>query len=204
VLAVSFALLLLAFRSLVVAVVAILLNLVSIGAALGLVALVFQNGYGAALLGARPAAAVDAWVPILLFCALFGLSMDYHVFLLSRIKEHWDLTGDTTDAVHAGLRDTRGVIAGAAAIMVVVFGCFAFGRVLVLQQVGFGLAVAVLLDATVVRSLLLPATMTLLGERNWYLPPGLRWLPRIATVERGPTPAATTSELGEVVPVAAD
>ena len=121
--------------------------------------------------------AIDAWMPLLLFAVLFGLSMDYHVFLLSRIRERCDETGDNTEAVAYGLRSTAGIITGAALIMVVVFGAFATGRTIINQFMGFGLAVAVLLDATLVRSILVPASMEVLGKRYWYLPAWLDWLP---------------------------
>jgi RND superfamily putative drug exporter len=177
VLGLSFVLLTIVFRSIVVPIKAILLNLLSVGAAYGLLVLVFQKGYGAALLGLQRTDTIEAWLPIFLFCILFGLSMDYHVFLLSRIREHYDLTGNNREAVATGLRTTARIITGAALIMVVVFGGFASGRLVQLQEMGFGLAVAVFLDATVVRSILVPATMELLGDRNWYLPRWLRWLP---------------------------
>jgi RND superfamily putative drug exporter len=177
VLGLSFLLLLVAFRSLVVPLKAILLNLLSVGAAYGLLVLVFQKGYGADLLGLQQTPKIEAWLPIFLFCILFGLSMDYHVFLLSRIREHYDLTGRNRESVAHGLQATAKVITGAALIMVVVFGGFAAGRLVQLQEMGFGLAVAVFLDATIVRSVLVPAGMALLGNVNWYLPGWLRWLP---------------------------
>ena len=179
VLGLSFLLLLMAFRSIVVPLKAIVMNLLSVGAAYGLLVLVFQKGFGAGVLGFQQSASIEAWVPLFLFTVLFGLSMDYHVFLLSRIKEHFDETGDNVESVAFGIRTTGGIITGAAAIMVVVFGGFALGDLVMFQQMGFGLAVAVLLDATVVRTILVPSTMRLLGARNWYLPPWLEWLPRI-------------------------
>jgi putative drug exporter of the RND superfamily len=177
VLALSFVLLMLAFRSIVVPAKAIVLNLLSVGAAYGLVVLVFQHGVGADLFGFQKTATIEAWLPLFLFTVLFGLSMDYHVFLLSRIREHYDRTGNNAESVQFGLQSTAKIITGAALIMVAVFGGFATGRLVFLQQMGFGLAVAVLLDATVVRSVLLPASMVLLGDRNWYLPRFLHWLP---------------------------
>ena len=153
------------------------MNLLSVSAAYGLLVLVFQKGYGAGLLGLQQTDAIEAWLPIFLFCILFGLSMDYHVFLLSRIREHYDLTGDNREAVATGLRTTARIITGAALIMVVVFAGFASGRLVQLQEMGFGLAVAIFLDATIVRSILVPAAMELLGDRNWYLPRWLSWLP---------------------------
>jgi putative drug exporter of the RND superfamily len=133
---------------------------------------------GAGILGFQQVEVIEAWLPLFLFSVLFGLSMDYHVFLLSRIREHFDLTGDNTESVAYGLRTTAGIITGAALIMVAVFSGFAAGRMVAFQQMGFGLAVAVLIDATIVRSVLVPASMKLLGNRNWYLPPWLQWLPR--------------------------
>ena len=179
VLGLSFILLLLVFRSLVIPVKAIIMNLLSVGAAYGLLVIVFQMGVGASLFGFQQTDVIDLWVPLFLFSILFGLSMDYHVFLLSRIRERYDVTGDNAEAVEFGLRSTAGIITGAAVIMVVVFGAFAAGETIINQQVGFGLAVAVFLDATLVRSVLVPASMELLGSRNWYLPPFLRWLPEL-------------------------
>ena len=179
VLGLSFLLLTVVFRSIVVPIKAILMNLLSVGAAYGLLVLVFQEGVGADLLGFTQVEAIEAWLPLMLFSILFGLSMDYHVFLLTRIREHYDLTGDNAESVAYGLRTTAGIITGAALIMVAVFAGFAAGELVMLQQMGFGLAVAVFLDATVVRSVLVPASMRLLGNRNWYLPRWLRWLPDI-------------------------
>ncbi len=173
VLALSFVLLAVAFRSLVVPLKAILLNLLSVGAAYGLIVLVFQRGVGASLFGFQQVALIEAWIPLFLFTILYGLSMDYHVFLLSRIREHFLATGDNTQAIRVGVHSTSGVITGAALIMVAIFAGFASGELVMFQQVGFGLGAAVLLDATVVRSFLVPASMTLLGVHNWYLP---RWL----------------------------
>ena len=179
VLGLSFILLMVVFRSLVIPIKAIIMNLLSVGAAYGLLVIVFQMGVGASLFGFQQTDVIDLWIPLFLFSILFGLSMDYHVFLLSRIKERFDRTGDNTEAVAFGLRSTAGIITGAAVIMVVIFGAFAAGETIINQQVGFGLAVAVLLDATLVRSVLVPASMELLGSRNWYLPPFLRWLPSL-------------------------
>ncbi|MDX1689742.1 MAG: MMPL family transporter [Acidimicrobiia bacterium] len=179
VLGLSFVLLTIVFRSIVVPLKAIVMNLLSVGAAYGLLVLVFQHGWGADLLGFQTTDVIEAWVPLLLFTVLFGLSMDYHIFLLSRIKEHYDLNGDNTESVAFGLGSTGAIITGAALIMVAVFGGFAAGDLVMFQQMGFGLAVAVILDATIVRSVLVPATMALLGDRNWYLPPWLSWLPRV-------------------------
>lgn len=177
VLCLSFLLLTMVFRSLVVPLKAIVMNLLSVGAAYGLIVLVFQKGVGADLLGLQQTPAIEAWLPLFLFAILFGLSMDYHVLLLSRIRERYDETGDNTESVAFGLRSTAGLITGAALIMVAVFGGFAAGDLVMFQQLGFGLAVAVFLDATVVRSILVPAAMKLLGAGNWWLPGPLRWLP---------------------------
>jgi RND superfamily putative drug exporter len=178
VLSLSFVLLTVAFRSLVVPLKAILLNLLSVAAAYGLMVLVFQHGVGATLFGFQRVALIEAWIPLFLFTILYGLSMDYHVFLLSRIRERFEATGSNDEAVAAGMRSTTGVITGAALIMVAIFAGFASGELVMFQQVGFGLAVAVLLDATLVRSVLVPAAMILLGDKNWYLPGWLAWLPR--------------------------
>ncbi len=170
VLGLSFVLLAAAFRSLAVPLTAIVVNLLSVGAAYGLLVLVFQHGAGAALFGFRRVDLIEAWIPLFLFTLLFGLSMDYQVFLLSRIRERYEQTRRNADAVAFGLRTTGGVITGAALIMVAIFAGFASGELVMFQQVGFGLAVAILLDATVVRAILVPAAMTLLGEGNWWLP----------------------------------
>jgi len=177
VLSLSFMLLLLAFRSIVVPVTAIVMNLLSVGAAYGLMVLVFQKGFLADTLGLTQTPMIESWIPIFLFCILFGLSMDYHVFLLSRIREHYDITSRNRESVAVGLRATAKIITGAALIMVFVFAAFATGRMVMLQQIGFGLAVAVFFDATVVRSVLVPSIMTIIGDRNWYLPRWLGWLP---------------------------
>ena len=177
VLGLSFIILMLVFRSIVIPIKAIIMNLLSVGATYGLLVLVFQKGIGLDLLGFQRAEVIDAWIPLFLFSILFGLSMDYHVFLLSRIRERYDATGDNAQAVAYGLQSTGGMITGAALIMVAVFGGFAAGETIINQQVGFGLAVAVLLDATLVRSVLVPASMEVLGRRNWYLPSWLGWLP---------------------------
>ena len=177
VLGLSFLILMMVFRSIVIPIKAILMNLLSVGATYGLLVLVFQKGLGAGLLGFDRAEVIDAWLPLFLFTILFGLSMDYHVFLLSRIRERYDETENNTEAVAYGLRSTAGIITGAALIMVVVFGAFATGETIINQLMGFGLAIAVLLDATLVRSVLVPASMEVLGRGNWYLPPFLRWLP---------------------------
>jgi RND superfamily putative drug exporter len=192
VLGLSFVLLTIVFRSIVVAATSIVLNLLSVGAAYGLVILVFRHGIGSGLLGFQRIDAIEAWVPLFLFSVLFGLSMDYQVFLLSRIKERYDATGSTTDAVAHGVSSTARLITGAALIIVAVFSGFAMGDLVMFQQMGFGVAVALLIDATIIRSVLLPAAMRLLGAWNWYLPGWLEWLPRVQIeaerVER-PVPA---------------
>ena len=170
VLGLSFVLLTIAFRSLVVAAKAIAVNLLSVGAAYGLLVLVFQEGIGNELLGFPQVDTIEAWVPLFLFAVLFGLSMDYHVFLLSRIRERFRQTGDNSDAIAHGVGSTGRIITGAALIIIAVFSGFARGDLVMFQQMGFGVAVALLLDATVVRLVLVPAAMELLGERNWYKP----------------------------------
>ena len=179
VLGISFVLLTVVFRSLVVPVKAILMNMLSVGAAYGLIVLVSQMGFGADLIGFQQVDTVESWIPLFLFSILFGLSMDYHVFMLSRIRERYDQTGDNASAVAFGLSSTAGIITGAAAIMVAVFAGFAAGELVMFQQLGLGLAAAVFLDATIVRSVLVPSTMRLLGARNWYLPRFLRWIPDV-------------------------
>ena len=179
VLTLSFLLLMVVFHSIVIPTKAILLNLLSTGAAYGAVVLVFQDGWFGSLLGVRPTDAIQNWIPIFIFTVLFGLSMDYEVFILSRVKEFVDHGADTRSAVARGLTVTAGTVTSAAAIMVVVFAVFMTLRLVIIRELGLGLAVAVFVDATVIRCVLLPATMRLLGEWNWYLPPFLRWLPRI-------------------------
>jgi RND superfamily putative drug exporter len=192
VLGLSFVLLTVVFRSIVVAATSIVLNLLSVGAAYGLVILVFKHGIGAGPLGFQHVDAIEAWVPLFLFSVLFGLSMDYQVFLLSRIKERYDAKGSSTDAVSHGVSSTARLITGAALIIVAVFTGFAKGDLVMFQQMGFGVAVALLIDATIIRSVLLPAAMRLLGEWNWYLPRWLEWLPHIE-VERAAAPDAPTA-----------
>jgi RND superfamily putative drug exporter len=179
VLGLSFLLLMVVFRSIVVPLKAIIMNLLSVGAAYGLLVAVFQNGFGADLLGFQQTDVIEAWIPLFLFAVLFGLSMDYHIFLLSRIKERYDITGNNDESVAFGLGSTGAIITGAALIMVAVFGGFAAGDLVMFQQMGFGLAVAIILDATIVRTVLVPATMKLLGDLNWYFPRWLEWLPEI-------------------------
>jgi RND superfamily putative drug exporter len=179
VLGLSFVLLTIAFRSLVVSAKAIVLNLLSVAAAYGLLTAVFVEGIGNEIFGFPQVDAIEAWLPLFLFAVLFGLSMDYHVFLLSRIKERWLQTGDNSEAVRHGVTTTARLITGAALIMVVVFAGFARGDLVMFQQMGFGVAVALLIDATLIRGVLVPAAMELLGQRNWYLPGWLGWIPHI-------------------------
>jgi len=186
VLGLSFILLTVAFRSIMIALVSVLLNLLSVGAAYGLLTLVFLDGHGASLFGFQHTHVIDAWVPLFLFSVLFGLSMDYQVFLMSRIKERYDQSGSTRDAVVEGVSSTARIITGAAVIIVVVFAGFAAGKLVMFQQMGFGVAIALLLDATVIRSVVLPSTLTLLDRRSWYLPRWLDWLPHVE-VERTAT-----------------
>jgi putative drug exporter of the RND superfamily len=177
VLGLTFVLLTIAFRSLAVAGTAIVLNLLSVGAAYGLLVLVFQEGVGTDLLGFQQVDAIEAWVPLFLFSVLFGLSMDYQVFLLSRIRERYDQTRETSAAVAWAVASTARIITGAALIIVAVFAGFARGDLVMFQQMGFGVAVSLLLDATIIRSVLMPSIMKLLGDWNWYLPSWLEWLP---------------------------
>jgi RND superfamily putative drug exporter len=194
VLGLSFVLLTVAFRSIVIPVKAILMNLLSVGATYGLIVLVFQKGVGADLVGFQQVEVIQTGLPLFLFAVLFGLSMDYHVFLLSRIRERYIQTGDNGEAVAYGLRATGRLITGAALIMVAVFGGFALGDLVAMQQFGFGLAVAVLLDATIVRSVLVPASMRLLGTWNWYLPNVLRWVPELRVEAVAPAEAAAPAD----------
>jgi RND superfamily putative drug exporter len=192
----AFGLMLIAFRSLVVAIKAVLLNLLSVAAAYGVLALVFQHGIGKGLLGFSSTAGIDPVVPLLLFVILFGLSMDYHVFIISRIRETYDRGASTDEAIAHGIKSTAGVVTSAAIVMVAVFSIFATLSMLFFKQFGVGLAAAVLIDATIVRAVLLPASMKLLGDRNWYLPSWLEWLPRLegekapAAPESKPVPAS--------------
>ncbi len=183
----AFGLLLLTFRSLVIPLKAILMNLLSVAAAYGVVVAVFQWGLGENLLDFESNGGVAAWLPMFLFVILFGLSMDYHVFILSRVREYYDRGLSTEEAVSRGIRSTAGVVTSAAVVMVLVFGVFALMPILDMKEMGIGLAAAILIDATIVRAVLLPATMKLLGRWNWYLPTWLDWLPRLEH-ERGPEP----------------
>jgi RND superfamily putative drug exporter len=192
VLLLAFVLLLVSFRSLVIPITAVILNLLSVAAAYGVIVALFQWGWGHSLLGFTSTHAISSWLPLFLFVVLFGLSMDYHVFILSRIRESYDKTGRTEQAVANGIKTTAGVVTAAAVVMVFVFLTFATLSMVSLKEMGVGLAVAVLLDATVVRAILLPATMKLLGTRNWYLPRWLSWLPQMsATGSPAATPMST-------------
>ena len=179
VLLLSFLLLMVVFRSILVPLKAVVMNLLSVGVAYGLMVVVFEWGWGASLLGVGKEGPIEAWAPLMMFAVVFGLSMDYEVFLLSRIKEEYDRTGDNAGAVADGLAVTARVITAAAAIMVCVFGAFVLGPDRALKLFGFGMAVAVLVDATIVRLILVPATMELLGDKNWWLP---AWLDRLLPV----------------------
>ena len=179
VLLLAFVLMLVSFRSVVIAVKAVVLNLLSVGAAYGILVLVFQHGWGKGLLGFEFTGGIDPFLPILLFVILFGLSMDYHVFILSRVREAYD-NGMTTDAAIAhGIKSTAGVVTSAAIVMVGVFAIFGALQAMIFKQFGVGLAAAILIDATIVRAILLPASMKLLGDWNWYLPSWLEWLPHL-------------------------
>jgi RND superfamily putative drug exporter len=208
VLVVSFLLLLLVFRSVVVPLKAVLMNLLSIGAAYGVIVAVFQWGWFGSLSGVSPAP-IEAWVPMMMFAIVFGLSMDYEVFLLSAVREHYDRTGDNRAAVAQGLASTARLITAAALIMVFVFSSFVVADVRALKLIGLGLAVAVAVDATIVRVVLVPATMELLGRANWWLP---RWLDRLLPhvgLESAPAPIpavtlAVPDDLHELEPDYAD
>jgi uncharacterized membrane protein YdfJ with MMPL/SSD domain len=190
VLGLAFLLLLVTFRSVVIPLTSIVLNLLSVAAAYGVLVWIFQDGHLQGFLGFRSNGAVVTWLPLFLFAVLFGLSMDYHVFIVSRIKELRDSGLGTSEAVAGGIRTTAGTVTAAAAVMVAVFTIFAFLPTLDIKQLGVGLAIAVLLDATVIRGVLLPATMKMLGEWNWYLPRWLGWLPRTRLESRSVGAAA--------------
>ena len=194
VLGISFLLLLVVFRSLVLPIKAIILNLMAVGAAYGILVMVFQKGFLASFFGLQESASIESWIPLFLFTILFGLSMDYHVFLLSRIREHYDANGDTNEAVAFGIRSTGRLITGAALIMVAVFWGFSTGSLIGLQQMGFGLGMAILLDATIVRCVMVPASMTLLGKWNWYLPGWLEWLPNVRFEPSEPSQAPVPAD----------
>jgi uncharacterized membrane protein YdfJ with MMPL/SSD domain len=179
----AFGLLLVSFRSIVIAVKAILLNLLSVGAAYGVLIAIFQYGWGESLLDFTSNGGIAYWLPIFLFVILFGLSMDYHVFILTRVREAYDRGMTTEEAVEHGISTTAGVVTSAALVMVGVFAFFALMPILDMKEMGIGLAAAVLIDATIIRAVLLPATMKLLGDWNWYLPRWLEWLPRLEPAE---------------------
>jgi RND superfamily putative drug exporter len=196
VLVLSFILLLVVFRSVLVPLKAVIMNLLSIGAAYGVLVAVFQWGYGSSLLGLGHTGPIESFVPMIMFAILFGLSMDYEVFLLSRIKEEYDRTGDNATAVADGLNYTARVITAAAAIMVTVFASFVLNDNRIIKEFGLGLAVAVLLDASIVRMILVPSSMELLGKANWWFPRWLNWLPKLhidGAAEDEPTPPAKPS-----------
>jgi putative drug exporter of the RND superfamily len=181
----------------VIAVKAIVLNLLSVAAAYGILVLVFQHGWGKGLLGFEHSSGIDPFLPILLFVLLFGLSMDYHVFIVSRIREAYDRGMSTDEAVAHGIKTTAGVVTSAAIVMVFVFAIFGTLSMMIFKQFGVGLAAAILIDATIIRAVLLPATMKLLGDWNWYLPKWLEWLPHlehgesIKPVKAPPVPSVT-------------
>jgi uncharacterized membrane protein YdfJ with MMPL/SSD domain len=162
--------------------------MLSVAAAYGVLVLVFQHGWGQSLLGFHDSTAIVPWLPLFLFVILFGLSMDYHVFILTRVKEGFDKGMTTEEAVSHGVKSTAGVVTSAAIVMVGVFGIFATLSLLDFKQMGIGLAAAVLIDATVIRAVLLPATMKLLGDWNWYLPAWLEWLPQVSGGETASPP----------------
>ena len=208
VLGLAFLLLLVMFRSIVIPFKAIALNMLSVGAAYGVLVMVFQWGWGVELLGVEATGMISTWLPLFLFSILFGLSMDYHMLLLNRIKEFYDGGATNEESVSKGIKVTAGQITSAAAVMVGVFGAFALGRSIELKQMGLGLGVAVLLDATVIRSVLLPASMKLLGDANWYLPSWLEWLPRLGDPEaeedtRPRSPAPSGPPATEVITIGA-
>jgi uncharacterized membrane protein YdfJ with MMPL/SSD domain len=188
----AFLLLLITFRSIVIPIKAVILNLLSVGAAYGVLVLVFQHGVGKGLLDFTYTDGVTAFIPMFLFVILFGLSMDYHVFILSRVREGYDAGMTTEDAIAHGVKVTAGVVTSAAIVMVFVFGIFGTLQILFLKQFGVGLAAAVLIDATIIRALLLPASMKLLGDWNWYLPSWLEWLPRLEQEKAPQAPLVPT------------
>lgn len=198
VLSLAFLLLLVTFRSIVVPIKAIILNLLSVASAYGVLVLVFQHGWGHSLLGFEPNGAIWPFLPLFLFVVLFGLSMDYHVFILSRIREAYDGGMSSDDSVRFGIKSTAGVVTSAAIVMVAVFSIFASLSFLPMKQMGVGLAAAILIDATIIRAVLLPATMKLLGERNWYLPSWLEWLPQVKHEGTPATPRRITPRHGQL------
>jgi RND superfamily putative drug exporter len=201
VLVLSYLLLMRAFRSLFLPLKAVLLNCLSVAATYGVLVLMFQKSWGSGL-GLEHSPQVEAWIPIFLFAMLFGLSMDYEVFLLSRMREEWDKRHNNEQAVALGLEHTGRIITAAAVIMIAAFSGFTFGSFVGLQMFGLGLSTAILLDATVVRSVLVPATMKLIGDWNWYLPPALARLMRLKEPDSptGPAPAAPDPDHAEPEP----
>jgi RND superfamily putative drug exporter len=205
VMAAAFVMMLAALGSVVIAATCVLLDLLSVAAAYGVMTAVFQHGWGAGLVGTHAVGAIESWIPLFLFVILFGLSMDYHVFVVSRIREARDRGMTTAQAISHGIRSTAGVVTSAAVIMVAVFAVFGTLSMQDFKQLGVGLAVAIALDATLIRVVLLPSLMALLGDRNWYLPRWLSWLPRIphgaaelpAPADR-PAPAAVPVPAGSV------
>jgi uncharacterized membrane protein YdfJ with MMPL/SSD domain len=197
VLGLAFILLLMTFRSIVIPVKAIVLNMLSVGASYGILVLVFQHQWAEGILNFKSNGGIASWLPLFLFVLLFGLSMDYHVFILSRIKELVDRGMKTEEAVERGIRTTAGTVTSAAIVMVAVFAIFASLSQIDIKQMGVGLAVAILLDATIIRGVLLPATMKLLGDWNWYLPTWLEWVPNLSSE----APEVSTEEVPEAPPV---
>ena len=183
----AFLILTAAFRSIVVATKAVILNLLSVAAAYGILVMVFQWGWGESVLNFHSNGGITPWLPMFLFVILFGLSMDYHVFILSRVREAYGRGLSNEQAVAHGIKQTAGVVTSAAVVMVVTFAVFATMPIIDFKEMGIGLAAAILIDATLIRAVLLPATMKLLGDRNWYLPRWLNWLPKL---EHGETPQA--------------
>jgi RND superfamily putative drug exporter len=200
VLGLAFALLLVTFRSIVIPIKAIILNLLSVGAAYGVLVLVFQRGNLQSLLGFKSIGGVTDWLPLFLFVVLFGLSMDYHVLILSRVREAYDRGMSSEEAVAHGIKATAGVVTSAAIVMVAVFSIFATLGMLDFKMMGVGLAAAILIDATIVRAVLLPASMKLLGDWNWYLPRWLEWLPRVNIEPPDANPPAATAPANAVDP----
>ena len=198
VLILAFLLLLVMFRSIAIPIKAIALNLLSVGAAMGVMVLVFQEGVGEGLLNFEAAGTIEIFMPLFLFAVLFGLSMDYHMLLLSRVKEAYDAGHSNEQSVSLGIKSTAALITSAAIVMVLVFGAFATSRIMFFQQIGVGLGVAILIDATIIRAILLPASMKLLGDWNWWLPSWLEWLPRISAEGK------SAEGESEVAPAAAD
>jgi len=197
VLVLAFLLMLISFRSVTIAAVSVLLNVLSMGAAFGVMVAVFQHGWGAGLVGTEGVGAIESWIPLFSFVILFGLSMDYHVFVVSRIREAHDRGLSTRDAVAHGIRISAGVVTSAAAIMVAVFAVFGTLSMTTFKQLGVGLAVAILLDATVVRAVLLPSVLALLGEKTWWLPGWLSFLPNPPQAQSPSEPLPQTIDLTE-------